>query len=140
MRERLVQGFERGVPFNNALGLEVIDTGDDWVRARLPFRDAYIGDTETNLWHSAVASALVDAACGLATFVALPGPESIATLDLRMDYLRPAVANEPLIAHAQCYHLTRRIAFTRATVYQSDPDLPTGLTMATFMRTSRSRD
>lgn len=135
IREQVVTVFARAVPHNQALGAEIVDFGEGWAVARLPFREAFLGDPEAGLWQTSVGISLIDATCGLSVFLHLPEYTSIATLDLRMEYLRPATADKPLMARADCHHLTRSVAFVRGRLYQDDPERPTALCTATFMRT-----
>lgn len=137
MRERLADGFYRAVPHNRALGTAIVETGAGLAEARLNYRDAFLGDPEAGIWHTGPMISLADATCGLAVMLGLPEIESVATLDLRMDYLRPAVAEAALFARAECYHVTRRVAFVRATLHQGDSDSATAVCTAAFMRTSR---
>lgn len=134
---RLAEGFVRAIPHNVALGLQVVECGPAKAVTRLDYREHYLGDPVERLWHTGPAISLADATLGFAVFQALPRLESIATLDLRMDYLRPARAGEPLIAVGNCYHLTQRVAFARAELHQGDPDKPTAICTATFMRTGK---
>src|SRR5688500_20186307 len=69
-----------------------------------------------------VVTGLVDATCGLSVFMKLPDPTRIATLDLRIDYLKPATPGLHLHARADCYKLTKQVAFVRACAYHDDPD------------------
>lgn len=48
---------------------------------------------------------------------AVAKPVPIATLDLRIDYLKPASPGQKLYARADCFKLTRNVAFTRALAY-----------------------
>lgn len=134
IREQVVAVFARAVPHNQALGAEIVDFGKGWAQARLPFREDFLGDPEAGLWQTSVGISLIDATCGLAVFLHLPEFTSIATLDLRMEYLRPAVAGEALFARAECHHLTRSVAFVQGRLHQGDPERPTALCTATFMR------
>jgi uncharacterized protein (TIGR00369 family) len=134
IREQVVAVFARAIPHNQALGAEIVDLGEGWAEARLPFREDFLGDPEAGLWQTSVGISLIDATCGLSVFLHLPEYTSIATLDLRMEYLRPAVADEPLFAYANCHHLTRSVAFVHGRLHQGEREKPTALGTATFMR------
>src|SRR5699024_111019 len=125
VRARIAQQFNDAIAYNRALNIELLDVTGEPLEARVAYRPELIGDAVAGLWHTSVATALADSACGLAVFLALPGYEAVATLDLRMDYLRPAVAGRDLHVAAECHHTTRCVAFARATLYQDDRDRPT---------------
>lgn len=138
VRQRIAQGFNEAIAHNQALGLTVTDVETDRVQVSLGYSEAFLGDPVAGLWHTAVGTSAADSSCGLAVFLALPGMESIATLDLRMDYLRPAVAGQDLQVEAECYHVTRCVAFARATLHQGERDRPVSRCTAVFMRTGQS--
>lgn len=135
-KDWLIASYAQLVPHSGAMGTQIVAVTDGVVHARLPYREAFGGDPAAGLWHTSVALSLVDGVCGLAVLLTLPQMEGIATLDLRMDYLRPAVCEQPLHARAHCYHMTRSIAFVHADVDQGDRNKPTARCRATFMRTS----
>lgn len=130
----IAEHFLNAIPHCRECGLhaERIAAGD--VQVGLPYRDAWIGDIERGVLHTGIVTLLVDSTCSLAVLTALAQPEGIATLDLRMDYLRPSVKNEDLHCRAECYRLTTHIAFVRAEVWQTDPDQPVAVSQASFMR------
>jgi uncharacterized protein (TIGR00369 family) len=103
----------------------------------LPYRADLVGNPDTGVLHGGVITALLDACSGAAVFAALPRLVPIATLDLRIDYLRPAQAGCAVQAHATCYKLTRNVAFTRAVAYHEDPDDPIAASVGTFMLSTR---
>lgn len=132
-----MHGFMELIPHNRDIGLTVLEFGENAVLAQLPFREDFLGDLEQRLWHTSVALSVMDSTCALAVYGGLGQYEPIATLDLRVDHLRPAVADQPLYVTASCYRLTPHIAFARGYTYQDDPDRPTSACTATFMRTGR---
>ncbi|MES1924094.1 PaaI family thioesterase [Salinisphaera sp. T31B1] len=138
VRAEIARRFHDRIPHIAALGLEIVDVSGPTIVVELPFREDFVGDPMAGLWHTAVGTSAADSACGLAVFLALPGLETVATLDLRMDYLRPARAGQSLVVEAECHHITRCVAFVRATLHQNTPDRPTALCHAAFMRTGRS--
>jgi uncharacterized protein (TIGR00369 family) len=136
---RVNQAMVGSVPLNAALGLVVDDIDSGLAVMRLPYRDDLVGNPETGVLHGGVITALVDACSGLAVFSKLGRPTRIATLDLRIDYLKPATPGEAVRARAECYKLTRQIAFTRALAYHDDAADPIAASAGTFIIFDDSR-
>ena len=135
-RERRAQwnrAFAANVPHNRALGIEILDLERGVARFRLPYGDRLVGNPETGVLHGGAITALLDACSGAAVFCGLPRLQPIATLDLRIDYLRPAAAGRDVLARATCYRITRNVAFTRAIAYLDDEDDPLATAAGTFM-------
>lgn len=137
--ELLAERFTRHVPHIHELGIEMVSIHAERIELRLPYREDWLGDVVHRLIHPGVTSTLIDSACGLAVLARLQNPEPIATLDLRMDYLRPAVADLPLHCEASCYRVTPHIVFVRSSVWQTLPDKPVALSTAAFMRSTTSK-
>jgi acyl-coenzyme A thioesterase PaaI-like protein len=76
---------------------------------------------------------MLDSCCGMAVATLLKEPKPFATLDLRIDYAKPADPKKPVIAEAECYRITRSVAFTRAFAHQGDPRDPVAAAAGTFM-------
>ena len=131
--------FGEQVPHSSDLGMEVLAMEADQVRMRLvPGPELHADDAAEELCTSVLYS-LVDSACGLAVFAALRELKPIATLDLRMDYLRPAGSERALVATARCHHLTDDVAFVRCEVSSEEEDGPVAIGNATFMRGTQSK-
>lgn len=129
MKDVLIQH----VPHARALGLTIADAkkGEAWLT--VPYDKKLIGNIETGVLHGGVITAMLDNACGVAVQLALPERISIATLDLRIDYMKPATPGETLTGHAHCYKVTRNIAFVRGTAYHKDASDPIATCVGTFM-------
>ena len=115
----------------SGLRLDRVASGKSW--SSLPYRPVFVGDTETGVLHGGVVTAMLDESCGMAVQLALDGTRAIATLDLRIDYQKPATPGLDIRAHAVCYRVTRSIAFVRATAYQETEDDPVATATACFM-------
>jgi uncharacterized protein (TIGR00369 family) len=115
----------------SGLRLDRSAPGEAW--SSLPYRPVFVGDTETGVLHGGVVTAMLDESCGMAVQLALDGTRAIATLDLRIDYQKPATPGLDIRAHSFCYRVTRSIAFVRATAYQESEDDPVATATACFM-------
>ena len=124
-------------PQSQALGLELIAIEPD-VILKVPYRADLVGEPDTGVIAGGVVTTLLDLACGWATALALDQPTSFATLDLRIDYMRPAEPGRDLFATAHCYKLTRSVAFLRAVAYDADPADPVAAAQAAFMLDSNA--
>lgn len=129
IRDSLIQY----VPFIKAIGMEVVDAdiGKTWTR--VPYADHLVGNPDTGVIHGGVISAVLDNASGVAVRLALEEDQSIATLDLRIDYMKPATPHVDLNAFAHCYKVTKNIAFVRSTAYHDDIDDPIATSVGAFM-------
>jgi len=125
--------FHTVVPHNRALGLEIAELGDGDARMRLPYSPDLVGNPDTGVLHGGAITSLMDACCGAAVFMRLTMPVPIATLDLRIDYLRPADPGRDVLAHASCFRITRNVAFVRGVAYHDDEDDPVAAAAGTFM-------
>lgn len=120
-------------PHMREIGLRITALGDGVATMSLPGRTDWLGDPVRGLIHPGVLTVLADSACGMAVGSRVERRTPFATLDLRMDYLRPAGPDRETQCEARCYRLTRNVAFTRATVWQDDPADPIAVAQGTFM-------
>jgi len=122
-----------GVPHAQALGFELVEVRRNHATVKVPYRDELIGNPDTGVIHGGVVTSLLDNTSGIAVVCALADPVPIATLDLRIDYMRPARPHTDILAHAHCYRVTRSIAFVRGTAYEDSEDDPLATSHAAFM-------
>lgn len=128
-----LEQFVNALPHGHALGLELVSSDSERGHAalRLPWREDLVGDPATDVLHGGVITTLLDTlggCCVLARNLRLQ-----ATLDLRIDYLRPATPRVDLIGEAECYRVTRNVAFVRGSCHHGDPGRPVANLTATFM-------
>jgi len=128
-----------GIPLNRELSIELTDVWPGGGLMRLPYRADLVGDPVNGVLAGGAITALLDGACGMAVMAALVRPAAVATLDLRIDYLRPATAGRDVVARAECYRLTRHVAFARAIAYHDVPTDPVASAAGAFMLTRRPR-
>jgi uncharacterized protein (TIGR00369 family) len=131
-RRAMRQGMGQTM-FLRALGGEVEDP--ELCRIRLPFQSFLVGNPDTEVLHGGVITALLDQACGMAVGLALRAPAAIATLDLRIDYMKAAKPGSDLIVEAECLKVAREVAFARGYAFQTTRSEPVAIATATFMLT-----
>lgn len=125
-----------GAAHTHALGFVYDNLDGDRVRIRVPWREDLVGDPETGVLSGGLVTTLLDHVGGLAVWVALGKFEAIATLDLRVDYMRAATARRDLVAEARCYQLTRSVAFVRAWAFEDSPDDPVAAAQSAYILSS----
>jgi uncharacterized protein (TIGR00369 family) len=131
--ELINQWFTDSVPHNKALGLRMVELIEDGAIAELPHDDKLVGNPERGFLHGGVITSMIDATCGMAVFIAIKKPVRIATLDLRIDYLRPTTPETNVLCKAVCYKHTRQVAFVRALAHHGDESDPVASAAGTFM-------
>lgn len=117
------------------LGMRYIAHGADWVELAIDYRADLIGNVASGVLASGPIITLMDSATGLATALRRGAMLPMATLDLRIDYLRAAVPGRTVVGHGECYKAGRAVSFVRGYAHDGDPADPIAHVSGTFMLT-----
>ncbi|MBN8189356.1 PaaI family thioesterase [Salipiger thiooxidans] len=131
-KAEIARSFIKLIPQARALNMEIVEIGNGIAVIRMPYDPALIGDPDTGVIHGGAVSTLMDTCGGAATMSHPSNPGGTATISLRIDYLRGAVPGQAITARAECHHVTRSVAFVRATAHDDDPENPVATATGTF--------
>lgn len=124
--------FIEAIPHSRDLGMTLIDISDGEAVITMPYDPRLIGDPETGVISGGAVSALMDTCCGAAVMSHPANTGATATIDLRIDYMRAASPGQAITTRATCYHVTRSVAFVRATAWDDDADNPVACATGAF--------
>lgn len=128
----LARQFIEAIPHARALGLTLTHIGEGEAEITMPYNEELIGDPRTGVIHGGAVSASLDTCCGAAVMSHPAAPGGTATIDLRIDYMRAATPGQTITTRATCYHITRNVAFVRATAMDDDQDRPVATASGAF--------
>lgn len=128
----IARQFIEAIPHSKALGMQLSEMGDGIAVIEMPFDEKLVGDPETGVIHGGAVSALMDTCCGAAVLCHPDNHGGTATIDLRIDYMRAAAPGQRITARATCYHVTRTVAFVRATATDEDTENPVATATGAF--------
>lgn len=120
---------------NGLVGLAYRDHGPGWCDLQLPWREELVGDQATGILASGPIITMMDMATSISIWLKADQFRPQATLDLRVDYLRPAEPGKTVIGHGECYKMTKSIAFIRGEAHEGDPARPIAHVAGTYMFT-----
>lgn len=134
------QQFLDALPHARALSMRLDGVSEDGrVTLSMPWDARLVGDPATNVLHGGAVYALMDTACGIATTLHPQSSGSTATLDLRIDYMRPATPGQRIRAEAFCYNMTRTVAFIRVVATDDDDSRPVATANGAFTNEARRK-
>lgn len=128
-----VRAMMQWTPQGRALGFEVTKLEDAKVWGRAPYKPELVGDPETGIIAGGVITTFLDQLSGMAAVLAMREPATVATIDIRIDYMRGAEPGRDVLAAAHCYKIGKNVAFVRAVAYEESADNPIANASAAFM-------
>lgn len=133
------QMFGDAIPHCRAMGIRIVDVDRGKGTMALDWREDLVGNPETGVLHGGAITTLLDSCCGMAVATVLTDPQPFATLDLRIDYVRPATPREAVIADAECFRITANVAFVRAIAHHGNKEEPIAAVSGTFMLATKGQ-
>ncbi|WIY25324.1 PaaI family thioesterase [Parasedimentitalea psychrophila] len=131
-KTQLARQFIEVIPHAQELGLVLQSIGNGMAEISMPYDVKLIGDPDTGVIHGGAVSALMDTCCGAAVMCHPDAPGGTATIDLRIEYMRPATPGQTILTKATCHHISRNVAFVRAVAMDDDRDRPVATATAAF--------
>ena len=117
-------------PLFSAFGIDVVAVADATAEMTMQFSETLADGC--GALHRGPLVTLLDTTCGLAIFSALRSLRPIATIDLRVDYLRPIPAGSGLRAVVECIGWTDSVAFIAGRGYAQGDEMPLATVAGSF--------
>lgn len=134
-RRQVCERYVDSVRHSRELGIEILETGEQSVRARMGWQERLVGNPDTGMIHGGAIFAFLDQLGGLANAMRVfPGFEITPTIDFRIDHLRAPTPGAAIIGTAECYRLSEHVAFVRLEAWAEGGDAPIATGLATYMR------
>jgi len=129
----VAQKFMEAIPHAKDLGIWIESIGEGVVEMHMKYQEKLIGDSATGVIHGGAVFSLLDTCCGAAV-ISHPEQKGLtATIDLRVDYMRPATPGETIRAKATCYNVTKSVAFVRAVALDANDQKPVATATGAFV-------
>ncbi len=120
VKKIFIDVVENKIPMAKFIGVKVLEINEGYVRLSFPYREEFIGDPRSKRLHGGYTATAIDLAGGVAAMTYMTSPEDdVATIDMRIDYIRPGKAKE-LIAEGEVLSKRRRTVVTEMTIYHTD--------------------
>jgi len=115
--------IENCLPFNKYIGIKLLSLEPGLCKLLIPFKAELVGDTRRGALHGGVMSTLIDTCGGFAVWSMCDITDKLSTIDMRVDYLKPAFSDD-LVAESQVKLLGNRVGNASTIIYsRNDPDV-----------------
>ena len=131
--QKIAQEFLCKLPLCAAMNMSIGVAPDGALAMLLPYSKDLIGDPQTAVIHGGAISVLLDTICGAEVIGHPENRARTATIDLRIDYMRPAVPGATVYARATVFQTTRNVAFVRGTAWDLDFEKPIAMAAGAFV-------
>ncbi|EMG37487.1 hypothetical protein PCS_01778 [Desulfocurvibacter africanus PCS] len=108
--------IENQLPFNKFIGIKLLSLEAGTCKLYIPYKDELIGDTRRGALHGGVISTLIDTCGGFAVWSMCDITDRLSTIDMRVDYLKPAFGDD-LVAESQVKLLGNRVGNASTVLY-----------------------
>ncbi len=113
---------EQKIPMAKFIGVKLLEIEEGFVKLLFPYREEFIGDPRSKRLHGGYTATAIDLAGGVASMTFMTSPDDdVATIDMRIDYLRPGKAKE-IIAEGHVLSKRRRSIVTEMKIYHPDDE------------------
>ncbi|WP_321394741.1 PaaI family thioesterase [Emcibacter sp.] len=120
------------IPHAGRIGIKILGTDADAVLSELTYSDMIAAREGSGIIANGAVTTLLDTALGMAVVHKKREMCALATLDLRMDFLRSCTPFSSVYARTECIRLTREVAFVRGEAWCEDPARPVAQSIAAF--------
>ena len=138
--KRFIDSFMLAIPHVKALGITYHGHGRGWSELALPYAEHLVAYPDAGVIASGAIFSLMDSAGGFSVMTGAERMQPVATLDLRLDYLRPATPGQTIIGRSEVQKLTRSVIFVRGVAHNGDPERPIAHMTGTFMFTAGAKE
>jgi len=120
VKKLFIEVVEQKIPMAKFIGVKVLEIDEGYVKLLFPYREEFIGDPRSKRLHGGYTATAVDLAGGVAAMTYMTSEEDdVATIDMRIDYIRPGKAKE-IIAEGRVISQRRRSIVTDMKIYHPD--------------------
>lgn len=116
--DAIVRFMEEEIPFNKHLGIKIVEISEGYCKLTLPYQNKFIGDKRRPALHGGVINTIIDVCSGTAAWTYFEPEDAVATLDILVDYLRPA-PDEDLFVESHVERVGNRVAMVTSKVFSS---------------------
>lgn len=117
-----INALENNIPMVKFIGVKVLEIDDGYIKLLFPYREEFIGDPRSKRLHGGYLATALDSAGGAAAMTYMTSRhDDVATIDMRIDYLRPGKAKE-IIAIGEVISRRRRTIVSEMKIYHPDDE------------------